>query len=131
MTVPVAVGAPVIVPAFGSRLSPFGSEPTVIAHVSGAVEPGTLRVVLYQEPTTPFGRVVGVMASGGPIVMLAGQVAVSAGDSESTTCRTKFDAPVALGVPVMAPVDALKESPAGNEPDESDQAYGAVPPVKV
>ena len=103
----------------------------MVAQVSGAIAPGTLRVVLYQEPTTPFGKVVGVMASGVPIVMLAGHVAVSAGVSESTTCKTKLDVSLTLGVPVIAPVDVLNESPAGSEPEVSDQEYGAVPPVKA
>lgn len=103
----------------------------VIAQVSGAVEPGTLSVVLYQEPTTPFGNVVGVTVSGAPIVMLAGHVAVSAGVSESTTCKTKLEVPVVVGVPAIAPVDVLSESPTGKEPEISDQLYGAVPPLNA
>ena len=39
-----------------------------------------------------------------------------------------FDAAVA-GVPVMAPVEALRERPAGNAPPTIDQLYGAMPPV--
>lgn len=36
---------------------------------------------------------------------------------------------VAVGVPVIAPVEALSESPAGNEPLVNVHVYGVVPPV--
>lgn len=35
----------------------------------------------------------------------------------------------AVGGPVIAPVDAFKDNPAGSVPLVSDQVYGAVPPV--
>lgn len=35
----------------------------------------------------------------------------------------------AVGVPEMTPVLAFSDNPVGNVPDDTDQVYGAVPPV--
>jgi hypothetical protein len=48
-------------------------------------------------------------------------VAVLAGLLESVTSTVKFEVPEALGVPVIAPVEALRLSPAGSEPLVSAQ----------
>ena len=52
------------------------------------------------------------------IVMLRFALAVFAGDSESVTVTVKLIMPTCgpVGVPVMAPVDALSESPEGKLP---------------
>jgi len=64
------------------------------------------------------------------MVMLSVCVAVCAvGVVESVTCTVKFELPVALGVPEMAPVDAAKVNPAGNDPELTLQVYGDVPPL--
>jgi len=47
--------------------------------------------------------------------------AVLAGLLESVTCIVKLEVPDALGVPVIAPDAALRLSPAGSEPEVSDQ----------
>jgi hypothetical protein len=36
---------------------------------------------------------------------------------------------VAVGVPVIAPVDVFSDRPAGRVPEVRDQVYGVVPPV--
>jgi hypothetical protein len=41
----------------------------------------------------------------------------------------KLAAPADVAVPVICPVVASSESPAGNEPDEMLQVYAGVPPV--
>ena len=43
-------------------------------------------------------------------------VAVSAGLLESVTSTARPEMPEALGVPVIAPLEALRLSPAGSEP---------------
>ena len=48
-------------------------------------------------------------------------VAVLAGLLESVTFTVKLEVPDALGVPVIAPLEVLRLSPAGREPDVSDQ----------
>ena len=47
----------------------------------------------------------------------------------SVTLTVKLDVPVAVGVPVMAPDEAVRESPAGREPEEIAHVYGLVPPL--
>jgi hypothetical protein len=47
----------------------------------------------------------------------------------SATFAVKLDVPVAVGVPVIAPLEATIDSPAGRLPEDIDQARGAVPPV--
>ena len=49
--------------------------------------------------------------------------------SESATCTTKFAVPGSEGVPDMAPVLALNDSPAGRLPEAMLHVYGARPPV--
>ena len=49
--------------------------------------------------------------------------------AESVACTVKLAVPVAVGVPVMAPVEAFRLSPAGSDPLEMDQASAPVPPV--
>jgi hypothetical protein len=41
----------------------------------------------------------------------------------------KFAVPLAVGEPLMAPVDAVRDSPAGSVPELSDHVFGVVPPV--
>ncbi len=41
--------------------------------------------------------------------------------TESAACTVKLAVPVAVGVPVIAPVEELKLSPAGSEPLVTDQ----------
>ena len=48
-------------------------------------------------------------------------VAVLAGLLESVTSTVKLEVPDALGVPVIAPDEASRLSPAGSEPLISDQ----------
>jgi hypothetical protein len=47
---------------------------------------------------------------------------------ESTTCAVKLNVPAAVGVPVIAPVDVLSESPGGSEPLTIEYVYGGTPP---
>ena len=53
----------------------------------------------------------------------------TAGISESVTIMVKFDVPVAVGVPLIAPVAAFNVNPAGKVPLKMDHVYGAAPPV--
>jgi len=45
----------------------------------------------------------------------------------SRTCTVNVLAPVALGVPVIAPVLAVSDKPAGRAPAMTDHVYGIVP----
>jgi hypothetical protein len=50
---------------------------------------------------------------------------------ESVTSIVKLDVPVPVGVPLITPVDATRDSPAGSDPELIDQLYGVMPPVAV
>ena len=70
----------------------------------------------------PGGREVVVMESGAVETVIDKLVvAVLAGLLESVTFTVKLEVPDALGVPVIAPLEVLRLSPAGREPDVSDQ----------
>ena len=73
----------------------------------------------------PDGREVVVTESGINIVIDKLAEAVLAGLLESVTVTVKLHGPIAfggtVGVPVMAPLEALRLSPAGSEPEVIDQ----------
>ena len=64
----------------------------------------------------PDGREVVVTESGINIVIDKLAEAVLAGLLESVTVTVKLEVPEAVGVPVIAPLEALRLSPAGSEP---------------
>jgi hypothetical protein len=55
-------------------------------------------------------------------------VSLVAGTAASTTRSVNDQSPVSLGVPEMVPVDALRTSPGGNDPTDTDHTNGAFPP---
>lgn len=66
------------------------------------------------------------------IVSVSAAVELCTGLLESVTLKVSAAPDTAVvGVPVMAPVAAFSDSPAGNVPLASDQAYGVVPPDAV
>ena len=54
--------------------------------------------------------------------------AVADTDALSVALTVKLAVPAVVGVPEMVPL-ALRFSPAGSEPVDTDQVYGGVPPV--
>jgi hypothetical protein len=72
-----------------------------------------------------------VSAAGADTVIDKALVALFAGFEESVTIAVKSEVPAVVGVPDMAPVDALRVRPAGSVPVEMDQVKGAVPPDAV
>ena len=65
----------------------------------------------------PDGREVVVTEKpGGETVIDRLAEAVLAGLLESVACTVKLEVPEALGVPVIAPLEALRLSPAGSDP---------------
>src|SRR5882672_2002761 len=51
--------------------------------------------------------------------------------AESVSWIVKSLVPYAVGVPVMAPLEALSVRPAGSVPTDTAHAYGVAPPVPV
>ena len=56
-------------------------------------------------------------------------VAVAAAGSLSVTWTVKALAPLAVGVPLIVPVEASRARPAGRLPPETDHVYGCMPPA--
>ena len=67
-------------------------------------------------PTVPLGNEAVVTIGGEVTLMLKPLLAIAAGLAESVARTVKLKVPLAVGVPVMAPVAAFKLSPAGSEP---------------
>jgi len=132
----VAVGVPVIAPVVAFSERPAGSVPDVTDQEYGVVPPAAVSVALYAVPTCPLGRLGVVIDSGAVPEALTVRVRfaelVCAGLLASVTVNVRgVEVTAVVGVPVIAPVDALNESPAGSVPEVSVQVYGAVPPVAV
>ena len=82
-------------------------------------------------PCTPFTRLVVVIDRAGVTVIDKFAVTVCGVGLESFTCTVKFVVPVAVGLPVMAPVPLI-DNPAGNTlPLASEKVSGRLPPVAV
>lgn len=82
--------------------------------------PEAARVCEYAVPTVPLGSDVVVISSAGALmVRLKAWLAVAL--AVSLTWAVKLNEPAVVGVPVIAPVDELSESPAGRELAEIDQ----------
>jgi hypothetical protein len=76
--------------------------------------------VEYAEPTVPFGNAV-VPTVSVPAGFTTSDSAFDAvADVLSVTRTVKFAVTAVVGVPVIAPVDALRVRPAGNEPEVID-----------
>ena len=69
----------------------------------------------------PPVREVVVTENGTETVINKLAVAVLAGLLESVTSTVKLEVPVAVGVPAMIPLEALRLSPAGSDPEVSAQ----------
>jgi hypothetical protein len=119
--VPAVVGVPETVPVELPMVSPGGRDPVVIDQVYGGVPPVTATVAEYVVPTVPLGREAVVMPPLGAITIERAAVAVRAvGVVESVTVTVKSEVAAAVGVPVMAPVEASRLSPAGKVPVVTD-----------
>ena len=78
---------------------------------------------MYAAPTCPFGNVVVVMCSVEAVtVSVSVTLALCAGVLESVALKvSELAEAAAVGVPVMAPVAAFSDSPAGKVPAVSAQ----------
>ena len=120
---PLLVGVPETIPLLGLSARPEGRAPKVIANRIGVTPPAVWMVNWYWLPTCPLGGLAEVMLSEDPpcgpaTVKLCGCEADI--PIASVIERVKGKVPIALGVPVMAPVEAstrTRLSPGGKAPD--------------
>lgn len=117
------------VAAFSDK--PVGRVPLVKLQVYGVVPPVAASVVLYATLICPLGRELVVIANvAGAIVSVRLTVFVCFELSESCTWNVSgVLVTVAVGVPVIVPVDTFKLKPAGTVPFVMDHVYGVVPPL--
>ncbi len=127
LEVPDVVGVPVMAPVPATRESPAGSVPEEIDHVYGVVPPEAVSAWLYATPAVSAGRLAVVIVSPETTVIDKAWVAVA--PTLSVTLAVKLEVPEVVGVPVMAPVEATRDSPAGRLPEASAHVRGAVPPA--
>lgn len=52
----------------------------------------------------------------------------AANPAESVAVIVNVDDPATVGVPLITPVEESRVNPLGNDPEPTDQVYGAVPP---
>jgi hypothetical protein len=76
------------------------------------------REAAYDCPAVPWGSELVLTTSGGAAtVSVSVLVAVCGVAAESFTCTVKDEDPALDGVPLIAPLEAFKLSPAGSEPE--------------
>jgi hypothetical protein len=129
----LAVAVPLMAPVLVLNDTPVGSDPPVIAKVSGAVPPlaVTGTNAKYAMPTVSV--VLGtacVVASA--VLTVRSKVLDETADAASVTVTVNVvAASVAVGVPEIVPVAAAKLIPLGSVPPLSTNAYGRDPPAAV
>ena len=94
----------------------------------GAVPPVDASVDEYPTPTVALGNEL-VVIEGAAATAMESTLVVEA-PTLSETWIVKLGAP-AVGVPLITPVLPTRLSPAGNEPADTVQLSGAVPPLEA
>ena len=124
---PAGDGVPLITPVDAFSASPPGSAPDTTDQLYGPLPPVAASGWLYAVPDVPLARVVVVTLIPETTVIESAWVSVC---PALVTCAVKLDVPAPLGVPVIAPVPALSDRPAGSAPAEIAQCSRR-PPVAV
>jgi hypothetical protein len=76
LDVPAVAGVPLMTPVPAFKVSPEGSDPTVMDHEKGATPPAFVAAVEYAAPTVPPGNADVVTVSAEAMVIERGRVAV-------------------------------------------------------
>jgi hypothetical protein len=111
VNVPVTLAVPVIAPVDAFSVRPVGRVPVPIEKVYGATPPVTVGPGTFKAtPTSP--EFVDEQVTLGAATIVYRQVVATTTPFESVTWILKV--PGAVGVPVMAPVEAFSVRPAGS-----------------
>jgi hypothetical protein len=124
---PVTVGVPVIAPVEEFSDKPVGREPLETKKVYGGTPPLAVTLVLTGWLIVKVLTTAHVSTKGGGITENGQESEVA--PLASLTCTVKD--PVAVGVPVIAPVEEFKLKPAGRVPLATEKVKGPPPPVTV
>ncbi len=112
--VAAVLGVPESTPVAGLSVSPAGSAPAVTLNVYVPLPPVADTVCAYGTPIVPLDRLAGFTAIAALMVTVKAREPVA--PLPSVAVMVKLLAPTALGVPVMAPVEAFSDRPFGSEP---------------
>ena len=121
VALPCIVGVPLMIPLDAPIFKLAGRAPALMEYANGAIPPVAETGLLYATPTVPAGRELVLMD--GPagftlIVMFVDVADCAPAALESVTFTAKVEVPTGPdGVPVIAPVEAFSDRPAGNEPE--------------
>ena len=99
------------------------------ANVFAPVPPVVDSVWLYTPPTVPPGKLAGLTAIAALISSEYARDPVA--PRPSVAVSVKLNVPLAVAVPVKAPVDALSTRPAGSAPEQTLNVYVPLPPIAV
>ena len=116
LNAPVEAGVPDKKPV-DVNVKQDGNDPAVTPKLYGIVPPLPLIVWLYDEPTTPFGRPVGLRLMTGHSIVIAYDL-LPVHPCTSVAVIVNAEDPTVLGVPDNMP-PAESERPAGNAPEET------------
>jgi hypothetical protein len=124
---PPAMGVPLRAPVEVLSVRPVGRVPLPIEKTNGEVPPVTVMLGLFTaEPAV--NELIPGHVSVGPAATAKAQLGVAVTPLESVAWMVKE--PLAVGVPVMAPVEALSVRPAGRvDPLATVKVKGPTPPA--
>jgi hypothetical protein len=114
--------------------NPAGNDPEASVQEIVPTPPVACTVAVYAVPTTPPGRELVVIVSGGGAEMAIVSCCVAeagppCAPEESVTLTVNVELAAVVGVPEIAP-EVLKDNPAGNDdPDAKVQLSVPAPPV--
>ena len=91
--------------------------------------PLAARAELYEVPTCAVLR--GQASATGAGAMVMPQLPDAVVPIESTTVAVNEKVPGVVGTPAMAPVEEVRDSPGGSEPELLEKVYGGTPPPAV
>jgi hypothetical protein len=126
LNAPVIIGVPLITPVEESNETPVGKDPAETLKAIGTVPPEVTIVSLIGDAIVQFGNVVVTGAKGGLIVTL--YELLNDDPDASVALISKPNVLATDGVPVIAPVAPSNVNPSGNEPEETSNLIGTVPP---
>ena len=115
--VAAVVGVPVIAPVAAFSDTPAGKLPAETLNVYEPVPPVALTVCEYATPTVPFGNVAGLTVIAALMVTAYARAPVAPRPSVAVT--VKLEVAAVVGVPVMTPLAAFSDRPAGKPPADT------------
>ena len=122
VNVPATVGVPEITPVVALRVNPSGKSPEETSQVIGAV-PVAARVVLYDTPVAPLGKVVVVITGGAASISI--ESIASSYPPPLVARMVKVNVPTVVGFPEMTPLFRLIVNPSGKAPLSTLHETGA------